>query len=91
MSILLQVLYHGAAGTDLYVVDAPKKNYFDFNQGSDAFFVAYARVTLKDGIVTRMTGYSMQRNVWMPQVLSSIKIRSIVKNAVIGEDWLNDL
>jgi hypothetical protein len=88
MSILLKVLYYGALGTDLYVVESPEKNYFDMNQASDAFFVAYARVTLTDGIVTRMTGYSMQRNPWMPQMLSELKIRSIVKKTVIGIDWI---
>ena len=90
MSILLQVLYYGRHDTDcgVYIVDVPVKNYFDLNQMEDAFFVAYARVTLTDGLVTRMTGYSMQRNPWMPQMLTEIKIRSIVKKTVIGIDWI---
>jgi hypothetical protein len=88
MSILLKVLYHGDLGTDLYVVESPEKNYFDMNQASDAFFVAFARVTLTNGIVTRMTGYSMQRNPWKPQMLSEIRVRLIVKKAVIGIDWI---
>jgi hypothetical protein len=88
MSILLQVLYYGESATTITVVDNPVKHYFEQDMSCNAFFVAYARVTLKDGIVTRMTGFSLQRNVYMPQRISEIKARAIVKQEVIGIDWI---